>query len=73
MTEKLSTAAFGNKRNAKQLLIDALKHMDGADLCVLIWRSGDKLVETAWSDGNLTERVGMLEIAKVQMIENARA
>jgi hypothetical protein len=72
MSDNLATAAFGDKRNPKQLLIDALPKMGEAEVAMIVYRDQDGLVQTAWSDGPLTERVGLLEIAKLQMIESAR-
>ena len=67
----LKTAAFGNKRNAKQTLIDALPDMERAQCVVIVWVDENDVVRTSWADGGMLRRVGMCEVAKMQMIDDA--
>jgi hypothetical protein len=72
MTAELKTAAFGEKVSPAQLLIDAMQHMEGAHMLVLVFIDKDDIICTAWSDGRVTERCGILDVAKARMIDSAK-
>lgn len=67
----LKTAAFGDRRNAKQTLIEALDFADGAKAAVVVLIHEDDTVAASWSDSSMLTRVGMCDVAKLQMIDAA--
>lgn len=71
MSAELKTAAFGNKLTPAQLLAGSMSDVEGASLAVLVYVDKDGYVCTGWSDGHLTDRCGILEVAKHRMIVNA--
>ena len=66
------TAAFGGKHTPKQVLLDALEHAESFQCCVVVYFDADDYVNTAWSDGSMLQRLGMLDIAKLRMIDAAQ-
>lgn len=68
----ISTAPFGGKTSPKQTIIDALELSEDVDVeiaVVVVLTKENKIVSTGWSDGSLLKRLGMLEMAKHQMIQ----
>jgi len=67
----LKTAQFGNKHAPEQTLIDALSVIEGTKIAVVVFLDKDDYVCTSWSDGSLLKRLGMMDIAKIRMMETA--
>jgi len=67
---ELKTAAFGNRHTPRQLLIDALEKVEKAKMAVLIYVDENDYIISGWSDGSLLKRIGMLDVAKLRMIES---
>jgi hypothetical protein len=65
----ISTAAFGGKHTPKQVLLDALNHADDFKCCVLVYVDQNDYVYTAWSDGSMLKRIGMMDVAQIRMLE----
>lgn len=74
--EKLMTnirvGAFGGKHTPRQLLLDTLNCTDNMQILVVSYLDQKGFIQTGWSTGDLTKRIGMLEISKLQMIELAK-
>lgn len=68
----VKTIAFGNRHTPKQVLIDAMDQAETAKLCVVVMLDADDYVQTAWADGSMLSRVGMLDAAKLRMIDAAQ-
>jgi hypothetical protein len=69
MTADIRTAAFGGKRNAKQVLADALGEADKIEAVVVCAKYKDGVVSYAWSDGDALILMGLAASA-VQDIAN---
>ncbi len=67
----ISVAAFGGNRTPRQALLNVLDLADDAKIAVVVILDKDDGVNTAWSDGSLLKRIGMLEFAKMRMMELA--
>ena len=65
----ISTAAFGGKHTPKQVLLDALDHAGDFKCCVLVYVDQNDYVYTAWSDGSMLMRMGMMDVAKIRMLD----
>ena len=65
----VTTIAFGNKHTPHQTLIDATAKIDGVQTVVVVMLDADDYVVTSWSDGSMLKRLGMLDIAKLRMID----
>jgi len=65
----LETAQFGNKHAPEQTLIDVLSNIDGAKVVVVVMLDKDDYVQTSWSDGSMLMRIGMMDVAKIRMLE----
>lgn len=63
----VSTIPFGNKHTPDQVLIDAMNTK--AKMVVVVILDEHDCIEVAWSDGSVLKRLGMLEIAKIHMVE----
>jgi hypothetical protein len=59
MTADIRTAAFGGKRNAKQVLADALGEADSIEAVVVCAKYKDGIVRYAWSDGDMLLLMGL--------------
>lgn len=72
MTAKLVTHDFGGRLSPQQALADAMQ--DAVDAKVMIVISIDKHdgVQASWSDSELLQRLGALDVAKQQMIDLSR-
>ena len=66
--KNIRTGAFGNKHTPKQLLLDALNHADDMQVCVVVHLDKDDYVLTSWSDGSSLKRMGMMQVAALQML-----
>jgi len=67
----LRTTTFGNKRSPEQTLIHALSDVDGVKIAVVVFLDKNDYIQTGWSDGSMLKRIGMMDIAKQQMIFDA--
>lgn len=67
----LSTGQFGQQVTPAQTLIDAMAKVDDCECVVVIMCKSDGIY-ASWSDGDSTMRLGMAEIAKIQMFEMAQ-
>ena len=65
----VQVAHFAGKRTPSQSVLDALGGLNDAKIAVLVFLDKDEQINTSWSDGSLLNRVGMLEFAKIRMIE----
>lgn len=68
---KLGAALFGGKRNPQQTVINAVDIAQDAEIAVVVIKTKDGYIDTGWSDGCLTSRLGMLDLAKRQMIQTS--
>lgn len=66
---KVKSAAFGGRKSPGQILADIYGDVQDADVCVITFRAKDGRIYTSWSDGLLTERIGLVEIAKAAMMD----
>ena len=64
----ISAPAFGGKRDPEQTLFDAMTHIREAKIAVVVYLDKDGFVNTGWSDGSMLKRLGMLDVAKHQMM-----
>jgi hypothetical protein len=69
--DNVKTASFGDKRGAKQTVIDAIEAAEDSEVAVIILLRTDGSVACAWSDGSYLKRMGMCDVAKLQMTEDA--
>lgn len=53
----------------KSLLQSALNHIDDKEIIVVISIDNDGYVATGWSEGGSIRTLGLLEVAKTQLIE----
>jgi hypothetical protein len=63
------TGVFGDALTPTQLLIDAMKMTDGAQVLLVVIADKDGDIVTGWSSSNPLERLGMLEVSQAQIIE----
>ena len=68
----LKTAQFGTKQTPQQTLIDALENGSKAKIAIVVYLDESYYIHTSWSDGSLLKRLGMLEIAKLKMLDCAK-
>ncbi len=68
----VTTIAFGNKHTPHQTLIDAMSHIDGVQTVIVVMLDEDDYVVTSWSDGSMLKRLGMLDMAKLRMIDEGQ-
>lgn len=68
----VKTIAFGNRHTPKQVLIDAMEHAETAKMCVVVMLDADEYVQTAWASSSMLSRIGMLDVAKLRMIDVAQ-
>ncbi len=66
----VETAAFGSKKSAKQVLIDAIQHSDDAQGLIIVMKDKDGYINSSWSDGSGLERIGLLQVAIARQIAN---
>lgn len=69
---------FKGRKSPRQILMSALEAADDLDLVVVVCRykpgddEKDPLIVTGWSAGGTAERLGLLELGKVKMIDAER-
>lgn len=68
----VETFSFGGKHTPEQTLISALNNDDDKQCVVIVYLDRDGYVKTVWSDGSMLGRIGMLDVAKTQMLEAAQ-
>ncbi len=69
---KIATAAFGGKHTPRQVLLDALEDADTFKCCVLVCVDDEDYVNAGWSDGSMLKRMGMMDVAKLRMLDAAQ-
>lgn len=63
MTAEIRTAAFGGKRNPKQVLADSLGESEKMEAVLVCARYKDGVIRYAWSDGELLVLCGLAALA----------
>ncbi len=59
----LLTGDFGNEREPRQVLIDALEECDSYAQLVIVVRDKEHDVRMGWSTGRYLDHIGMLQFA----------
>lgn len=68
----VETFAFGGKHTPEQVLVDVLNDGNEKKCLVVVYLDGDDYIQTAWSDGSMLGRMGMLDVAKLRMFDSAQ-
>lgn len=68
---KIHVARFGGERTPKQAVVDMLDKLDDAELAVVVVLDKDGGIYTSWSDGPAIQQMGMLEFAKIRIMDVA--
>lgn len=66
---KIHVARFGGERTPKQAVVDILDKLDDAELAVVVILDKDGGIYTSWSDGCTVKKMGMLEFAKIRIMD----
>ena len=63
----VETFPFGDRHTPKQTLLSCLSEVEDAKIAIVIYLDKDDYIETAWSDGSLLKRLGLLYMAADRM------
>lgn len=69
MSDLIETVAFGGRHTPTQVLIDALNNAETFKCCVVVYLDDEDYVQTTWSDGSMLMRIGMMDVAKLRMLD----
>jgi len=70
VSNKVVTGKFGSELSPNQILINALEFADDMDCLVVAFTNKEGSISSGWSSSPVTSRLGLLDLAKLMMIES---